>query len=69
MSRRYIWLVWAFWLGLAASLKARPVLRLSFVGDIMAHDSNYKMQDFSRIYQRIIPLLQQTELNFANLEL
>lgn len=50
------------------SQRSFPPLRLSFAGDIMAHDSNFKMRDFSRIYERVKPLLQQTELNFANLE-
>ncbi|WGK70332.1 CapA family protein [Candidatus Haliotispira prima] len=45
-----------------------PTVGLSFVGDVMAHDSNYKTEDFSHIYRSIKPLLEKTELNFANLE-
>ena len=37
-------------------------MNLGFAGDIMAHDSNYNMQDFSRIYQRVRPLLNQSDL-------
>ena len=43
-------------------------INIGFVGDIMAHDSNYNMQDFSRIYKRIRPLLGESDLNFGNLE-
>ena len=70
MVFKYIlWLVLANWLGsITIEAKQLPPLRFSFVGDIMAHDSNYKMRDFSRIYQYIKPLFEQTELNFANLE-
>ena len=66
-------IIGAGYLLLVPNLSATPgnpekSLRLSFAGDIMAHDSNYKMQDFSRIYRRVERLLRQTELNFANLE-
>ncbi len=54
---------------LLSSQEALP-LRLNFVGDIMAHESNYQMQDFSRIYRGVKPLLDnlKSALNFANLE-
>lgn len=48
---------------------ARADLRLAFVGDIMAHDVNYRMVDFHDIYRGVKDLLEGEDLTFANLEL
>jgi len=44
-------------------------LRLSFVGDLMAHNVNYETLDYDRIYDGIRDLLLADDLTFANLEL
>jgi poly-gamma-glutamate synthesis protein (capsule biosynthesis protein) len=44
-------------------------LRLTFVGDIMGHDVNYRMEDFRDIYRGVRDLLRADDLTFANLEL
>ncbi len=43
-------------------------LRLAFIGDIMAHDVNYVMADYSEIYSGVRVLLKGADLAFANLE-
>ena len=43
-------------------------LDLSFVGDIMAHNVNYRMADYSRIYRDVRSALKSDDLTFANLE-
>ena len=47
---------------------AQKPLVLTFTGDIMAHDVNYKMSDFSKIYESLAPILLEDDLSFANLE-
>jgi poly-gamma-glutamate capsule biosynthesis protein CapA/YwtB (metallophosphatase superfamily) len=44
-------------------------LRLSFIGDVMAHNVNYEMKDYDRIYDGIRDLFLADDLTFANLEL
>ena len=44
-------------------------LRLSFVGDLMAHNVNYEMKDYDRIYDGIRDLFLLDDLTFANLEI
>ena len=61
-------LLWLQSLLCAQEPNTGQTISLGFVGDIMAHDSNYNMQDFSRIYKRVRPLLGESDLNFANLE-
>jgi len=43
-------------------------LLLGFVGDIMAHNVNYHMADYSRIYDGVSGILRSDDLTFANLE-
>ncbi|HOF86307.1 MAG TPA: CapA family protein, partial [Treponemataceae bacterium] len=43
-------------------------LVLTFAGDIMAHDVNYSMRDYDRIYHDLSPLLHSDDLSFVNLE-
>jgi poly-gamma-glutamate synthesis protein (capsule biosynthesis protein) len=60
--------------GPAGAQAARDVpvsraLRLTFVGDIMGHDVNYHMEDFSDIYRGVSDAFRGDDLTFANLEL
>jgi poly-gamma-glutamate capsule biosynthesis protein CapA/YwtB (metallophosphatase superfamily) len=43
-------------------------LSLTFVGDIMAHDVNYRMKDFNDIYAEVKALFAADDLTFGNLE-
>jgi Bacterial capsule synthesis protein PGA_cap len=43
-------------------------LELTFAGDIMAHNINYKMHDFSQIYKGLSTILLNDDLSFVNLE-
>lgn len=52
----------------AASEPDAPELELSFIGDIMAHNVNYNMGDYSLIYRAVEPLLRRDDLTFGNLE-
>jgi poly-gamma-glutamate synthesis protein (capsule biosynthesis protein) len=51
-------------------LAASPVdtLTLTFVGDLMAHNVNYRMADYGRIYRAVETSLLSDDLTFANLE-
>ena len=48
--------------------KIREDLSLSFVGDIMAHNVNYWMEDYSLIYRSVERILKGDDLTFTNLE-
>jgi hypothetical protein len=55
--------------GLRASLpERRNTLLLTFVGDIMAHEINFRMPDFTRIYDGVRRYTTRDDLSFANLE-
>jgi len=43
-------------------------LRLTFLGDIMAHDVNFRMNDYRDIYRGVQDILLQDDLTVANLE-
>ena len=43
-------------------------LTLSFSGDIMAHDVNFKMKDYNRIYDDVRDILLNDDLSFGNVE-
>lgn len=43
-------------------------LRITFVGDIMGHDVNYRMEDFRDIYSSLRDGFLASDLTFANLE-
>ena len=43
-------------------------LVLSFSGDIMAHDINFKMKDYNRIYNDIREILLNDDVTFGNVE-
>lgn len=49
-------------------VQKRPGLLLSFTGDIMAHNVNFNMEDYSAIYAGVQDLFQNDDLSFANLE-
>lgn len=42
---------------------------LTFSGDIMAHDVNYSMKDYSKIYEDVQELLSADSLSFGNIEM
>lgn len=44
-------------------------LRLSFVGDLMAHNVNYESTDYNRIYDGIRDLFLHDDVTFGNLEI
>lgn len=44
------------------------ILELSFIGDIMAHDVNFKMKDYSVMYENVAANLQSDDITFGNLE-
>lgn len=44
-------------------------LELAFTGDIMAHEVNYRMGNYSKIYENIKPALKSADLCFGNLEI
>jgi poly-gamma-glutamate synthesis protein (capsule biosynthesis protein) len=46
----------------------KRILKLTFLGDIMAHTANYLMQDYHPIYNRVKDVLIEDDLTFANLE-
>jgi len=43
-------------------------LTLVFAGDIMAHENNYKTDDYNLIFEDISQLLHESDLAFANIE-
>lgn len=43
-------------------------LVISFTGDIMAHDVNFRLKDFKKMYENISHFLLQDDLSFGNLE-
>ncbi len=47
--------------------RQNPLL-LTFAGDIMAHNVNYEMKDYSLIYDDVRELLQSDDISFANFE-
>jgi poly-gamma-glutamate synthesis protein (capsule biosynthesis protein) len=43
-------------------------LHLTFIGDIMAHDVNHRMEDYRDIYRGVEEVFLRDDLTFANLE-
>jgi hypothetical protein len=71
--RRRILLIAILLLGCWSLIFAEPgrtgnELLLSFVGDIMAHNVNYTMGDYSLIYRAVERVLKADDLTFSNLE-
>ncbi|MFP4643903.1 MAG: CapA family protein [Spirochaetales bacterium] len=54
-------------LGLGAESPPRP-LRLAFIGDIMAHDVNFGMNDYGRIYSPVSSYFKDSDYAFGQLE-
>jgi len=48
---------------------AKKSLILSFSGDIMAHDINFKMKDYSKIYEDVREFLLNDGVSFGNIEM
>jgi hypothetical protein len=46
----------------------RQLLRLTFLGDIMGHDVNLRMEDYRDIYRGVEDVLRADDLTVANLE-
>jgi len=44
------------------------VLKLTFLGDIMVHDTNFMMNDYNKIYSSVKDILKSDDLTFANIE-
>ncbi len=44
-------------------------LVMTFSGDLMAHDVNFKMKDYNRIYDSVRPILTTDDLSFTNIEM
>jgi hypothetical protein len=53
----------------AAPAAAEPPFTLTFLGDIMGHDVNYRMADYRDIYRGVQDLFLADDLTVANLEL
>lgn len=49
--------------------QATVTLRLTFIGDIMAHEVNYRMASYDDIYSGVADMFRGDDLTFANLEL
>ncbi len=43
-------------------------ITMLFAGDIMAHQVNYKVSSFDKIWQDLKPMITETDLAFANIE-
>lgn len=54
-------------MGIKQPVKQQP-LKLTFAGDIMAHNVNYNMKDYNLIYEDITDILYADDLSFANFE-
>lgn len=52
-----------------AAARAPLSLSLTFIGDIMAHDVNYRMRDYHDIYKGVEQTFLADDLTVANLEL
>ncbi len=44
-------------------------LNLSFCGDIMGHENNWNVSDYSKAYEDVLPFLKNDDLTFANFEI
>lgn len=54
---------------LSAKESKTQTICLTFAGDIMAHDSNFKMSDYSKIYADLSDILLSDDLSFGNMEM
>ncbi len=51
-----------------ARIPRQKPLKLTFAGDIMAHNVNYEMDNYSLIYEDVFSLLHADDISFANFE-
>lgn len=56
-------------LGLHCDDSEVQTITLTFAGDIMAHDTNYKMADYNKIYTDLEDILLMDDLTFGNMEM
>ncbi len=56
-------------LPVAGAAQEPRTLRISFIGDIMAHDVNYRMNDYADIWRNVADIFRADDLTVANLEL
>lgn len=50
------------------SSSVNKTLKLSFIGDIMAHDVNFNMSCYDNIYHSVLDIFKADDLTFANFE-
>lgn len=68
MKRLFFLLIIPYFIAYPLLAEKNRTLRLTFIGDIMAHTANYLMQDYHSIYNRVKDVLLEDDLTFANLE-
>ncbi len=68
MKKLFLLLIVPYFIAYPLLAEKNRILRLTFLGDIMAHTANYLMQDYHLIYQRVKDVLIEDDLTFANLE-
>ncbi|MBN1523831.1 MAG: CapA family protein [Spirochaetales bacterium] len=68
MNNKKICLFLIIFLCISGFFFAEDQLKLTFVGDIMAHDVNFQMKDYSKIYEKVKHYFQADDLTFGNLE-
>jgi len=51
-----------------ATAESLKTLRLTFVGDLMAHPALFALSDYRDIYRGVADVFEQSDLTFANLE-
>jgi poly-gamma-glutamate synthesis protein (capsule biosynthesis protein) len=67
--RRAIPIAFLFLSAFSLLLPAEPRrIRMTFLGDVMAHKANFQMASYDDIYAAVAPLLRADDLTFANLE-
>jgi poly-gamma-glutamate synthesis protein (capsule biosynthesis protein) len=68
MKRPLVILQLAVFVLISASAQEPERIRLTFIGDIMAHLANYRIADFHDVYKGLEPIFRGDDLTFANLE-
>ncbi|QEN04963.1 CapA family protein [Thiospirochaeta perfilievii] len=65
MKRFYLLIPYIFILNFIFSVDS---VKLTFAGDLMAHDVNFRTKPLSEIYKGVLDTLQNDDLSFVNLE-
>ncbi len=68
MKKFFLLLMVSYFIAYPLLAEKNRTLRLTFLGDIMAHTANYLMQDYHNIYNRVKEVFIKDDLTFANLE-